>query len=204
MKLAEFFNITRKGVMGPTLDYKEVQGSEAILKAMEGAPISHVAYALATAWHETAHTMMPIKEYGGDSYFFRMYDPYGHRPGVAKKLGNINKGDGAKYCGRGYVQLTGRANYRKAGKALGVNLLGDPDLAMDPVNAAIIMRRGMDEGWFTGKSFLSYLPQCGPAAFISFQKARRIINGTDKARLIAGYAQQFQVALQSAGYQSET
>ena len=47
--------------MGPTLDDGEVSGANAILEAMAGAPLSWTAYALATAWLETNHTLHPIK-----------------------------------------------------------------------------------------------------------------------------------------------
>ncbi len=197
---AAFFDSCRKGVMGPTLDADEVSGAEAILAAMAGAPLAWCAYALATAWHETAHTMQPIKEYGGRSYFFRMYDPQGQRPALAKANGKTQPGDGARYFGRGYVQLTWRANYRRAGQRLGIDLEGKPDLALKPDIAALILRRGMEEAWFTGKGFADYLPAKTSASRGEFIKARRIINGTDKAELIAGYATQFQNALHSAGW----
>lgn len=195
-----FFDLCRKGVMGPTLDQNEVSGSETILDAMAGAPISHCAYALATSLHETAHTMQPIKEHGGPRYFHRMYDKDGARPHVARELGNDFPGDGALYAGRGYVQLTGRRNYRKAGEKTGYPLEGNPDLAMRPDIAATIMRKGMEEGWFTGKAFDHFLPDQGPASHKQFFEARRIINGRDKAILIADYAVEFQTALRGAGW----
>lgn len=197
---AKFFDACRAGVMGPTLDPDEVSGSERILDAMRGAPLADTAYALATAWHETAHTMQPVREHGGPRYFFRMYDPGGDRPSLARKMGNIYPGDGALFCGRGYVQLTWRSNYRKAGQLLGYPLEGNPDLAMRPDIAAAIMRQGMDAGWFTGKTFRDYLPASGAASRTQFRQARRIINGMDKADLIAGYAEQFQQALLAGGW----
>jgi putative chitinase len=195
-----FFDVCRTGVMGPTLDDNEVKGAEAILTAMRGAPLPYTAYALATAWHETAHTMQPIREYGGPAYFRRMYDIEGNRPALARKMGNTKPGDGIKYCGRGYVQLTWRNNYRLAGGKLGVPLENQPDLALRPDIAARIMREGMTEGWFTGKSFRSYLPSRGTASKPQFVAARQIINGMDKAALIAGYALQFQTALVKGGW----
>ena len=190
-----FFAKLRSGIMGPTLDDDEVTGTSAILEACAGLPVSWTAYALATAYHETAHTMQPIKEYGGPKYFHKMYDPQGARPDFAKRNGNIYPGDGVKFCGRGYVQLTWRSNYKRAGDKLNVDLIGGPDLAMSKDIAALILRHGMKDGWFSGKSFASYLPASGPATAAQFQAARRIINGTDKAALIAQYASKFQDAL---------
>lgn len=190
-----FFDACRQGVMGPSLDQGEVSGAGSILDAMLGAPLAYTAYALATAWHETAHTMQPVKEYGGPRYFHRMYDPEGARPKLAKANGNIQPGDGVKYCGRGYVQLTWRSNYRRAGGKLGIDLEGHPDLALRPEVAAGILRRGMEEGWFTGKAFEHFLPHSGVGSRDKFIQSRRIINGLDCAALIATYALQFQDAL---------
>ena len=195
LRPSKFFDVCRAGIMGPTLDNSEVSGANAILEAMQGLPKAWCAYALATAWHETAHTLQPIKEFGGNNYFFRRYDIQGQNPRLARQLGNTQPGDGVKYAGRGYVQLTGRANYQRATTKLGTDLIGNPDFAMLPSVAADILRHGMREGWFTGKSFQSYLPASGLATAAQFQAARRIINGTDKQALIANYAIEFQKAL---------
>jgi putative chitinase len=194
MDKANFFRELRAGLLGPTLEQSEVDGCEAILKACEGLPISWTAYALATAYHETAHTMLPIKELGGPKYLHRMYDINGARPALARKYGNTTPGDGIRFAGRGYVQLTWRTNYKRASEELKVDLIANPDLAMKPDIAARILRFGMIEGWFTGKGFSDYLPK-GVADRAQFKAARRIINGTDKDSLIAGYAVQFQAAM---------
>ena len=196
-----FFDKLRNGIMGPTLDDDEVSGTSAILEAMAGLPIAWVAYALSTAYHETAHTMQPIKEYGGDKYFMRRYDITGQNPRLARTLGNTEPGDGAKYAGRGFVQITGRSNFIKAGLKLGVDLVNQPDLTMSKDIAALILRNGMREGWFTGRGFSHYLPATGPANAAQFQAARRIINGVDKAALIAGYSMAFQEALQAGDWE---
>jgi putative chitinase len=191
-----FFARARAGkLLGPTLTQSEVDGCTAILDAMTGAPIAYAAYALATAYLETSHTMQPIEEFGGPAYFFRMYDKGGNRPAVAAQLGNTMPGDGVRYHGRGYVQLTGRGNYAKATAKLGVDLVNHPELALGDDIAAKVMRVGMTEGWFTGKSFASYLPASGPASFAQFKDARRIINGQDRAADIANYALEFQAYL---------
>ena len=195
-----FFDAMRTGLLGPKLDEGEVTGCQAILEACAGFPVAWTAYALATAYHETAHTMLPIKEIGGPKYLHRMYDISGARSAMAKRHGNIHVGDGVKYAGRGYVQLTWRDNYKRAGIKLGVDLLGDPDLAMNKDIAARILREGMRDGWFTSQKLSDYLTSTGPAGRAQFRAARRIINGSDKADLIAGYAIDFQDALTAAGW----
>lgn len=194
-------------LLGPVITASEYQGCEAIIIAFAsaGAPISYVAYGMATAYLETAHTMQPIKEIGSEAYFTRMYDIRGARPAKARELGNLNPGDGARFAGRGYVQLTGRSNYAKATaklRALGfdVDLVATPDLAMRPDVAAAIMVHGMIEGWFTGRQLDDDLLEDGPSTHQHFTDSRDIINGRDKAAQIAGYAVDFQTGLLSAGY----
>lgn len=188
-----FFDHCRATLLGPDLSSDEVAGCNAILTAMEGAPVAWTAYALATAFHETGHTLQPVLERGGYKYLSK-YDT----GRLAAMLGNTPEedGDGQRYAGRGYVQLTGHANYLKAGEKLGVDLLAHPDKAMEPTIAAAVMRQGMEGGWFTGKAFRHYLPDVQSGAHLSeFTAARRIINGVDRANLIAGYAINFQLAL---------
>jgi putative chitinase len=200
---ASFFDDLRTGLLRPTLSVEEVEGCNALLRAFGAAewPLAWAAYGLATAYHETAHTMQPIREFGGPNYFFRMYDPQGARPLVAKRLGNTQPGDGARYFGRGYVQLTGRANYRNAGVELNLPLDDQPDLALQPDIAARVMVLGMSKGWFTSQSCATQLPEGGTAGDKAcFCSARRIINGQDCAPLIASYALQFQTALQDGGW----
>lgn len=202
-KPAAFFDYLRANdMLGPVLTKDEVEGLNVIMSAagLAGWPIAWTAYALATAYHETAHTMQPVKEFGGEDYFRRRYDISGRNPDLAMRLGNIQIGDGAKYAGRGYVQLTGRANYQRAQMELGQNLVDQPDLAMNDAVAASVMVKGMSEGWFTGRSLQTYLPSKSPGQRGQFIEARRIINGTDRAQDIAGYALDFQEALKAGGW----
>lgn len=194
-------------MLGPTISGSEFEGCDKIIRAcaVNGWGVSWIAYALATTYHETAHTMEPVKEYGGTAYFTRMYDIRGNRPAKARELGNTSPGDGAKFAGRGYVQLTGKTNYQKATRKLrdmgfDVDLVADPDRAMDPEIAAAILVAGMREGWFTGRDIDDDLPADGPGRVAQFVASRDIINGRDKQDLIAGYAMDFQTALQEGGY----
>ena len=179
----------------------QVTGLESLLASMDAAgwPLAYAAYGLATAAHETARTMQPIREKGGEAYLKRMYDIEGARPAKARELGNDRPGDGVRYAGRGYVQLTGKANYRKAGIRLCLDLVGEPDLALKPEIAARILVWGMAEGWFSGRRLSAFLPASGRATFEMFRRARRIVNGTDRDAEIAVLALQFQAALAAGG-----
>lgn len=132
-----------------------------------------LAYMLATTWHETGRKMQPITEYGGALYL------------RTKKY--------YPYIGRGYVQLTWRDNYAKYGIA------DDMNKALDPEFAAHIMIDGMTKGIFTGKKLGDYFS----AKTDDPLNARRIINGTDKAQMIAGYHYKFLDALKAPQVKQE-
>lgn len=68
---------------------------------------------------------------------FKKYD-IRYNPRKAKILGNVKPGDGARYYGRGFIQLTGRDNYKRAGDALNLPLEQKPELAARPDVAARI------------------------------------------------------------------
>lgn len=166
----------------------QVDGLNAILDASNKANLSkaHIAYMLATVWHETAKTMQPIEEYGKGR---------GRRYGQHMDIdGSRYKGLPHIYYGRGYVQLTWLTNYKSMGKLLGVDLVNRPELALDHKIAADIMVLGMTKGIFTGKKLSDYISHGSRAEFVN---ARRIINGTDKAGLIADYAVKFMTVLNS-------
>ncbi len=94
-----------------------------------------VAYALGTIAAETAD-FVPKKEFKSKYNTLKQYgDLYENR----RDLGNTKPGDGARYIGRGFVQLTGRSNYQRYGLLLGVPLIEQPDLANDPGPAAMIL-----------------------------------------------------------------
>jgi len=151
-----------------------------------------LAYCLATFKWETAHTMKPIDEHGTDAYFNSRYGP---QTKVGKTLGNTQPGDGALFHGRGYVQVTGRRNYTKAKTLTGVDLLTDPDCAKTPELAYEIAIQGMKDGWFTGKKLGNFIKDGAPP---DYENARTIINGHDKAQLIADIARRFDEVLIAA------
>jgi putative chitinase len=140
------------------------------------------AYLMATVRHETAATFLPIMERGGQDYFVRRY---WDNKKVAKALGNLSQQDAIMYAGRGYVQITGRDNYTRIGKRLGVDLVASPEAAQGPTVALAILVQGSLHGWFTGLGLLRIdTQQNQPLAVRSY---RKVINGMDKEELIYGY-----------------
>ena len=181
-----FFDTIRSLLFKGGLNQKQVDGLNVLLNELNGLPINQVAYALATAYHETAYTMQPIEEYGKG----RGRD-YGKRLTMARKPYPAHL---PIYYGRGYVQLTWFDNYQKAGQKLNLDLIANPSLALQPEIAGKIMRLGMIEGWFTGKKLGDYIG----LYWADYVNARRIINGIDKAQKIANEAAAFELALRKA------
>ncbi|RBP03789.1 chitinase class I [Roseiarcus fermentans] len=182
---AEFFRCARNRLFAGSMTQGQVEGTNALLDAWDRHDIRWLAYALATAFHETAQTMEPIAEYGRGRG-----QPYGAAVGPF----------GQRYYGRGYVQLTWRHNYARADAELpGFDLVKTPDNALKPEIAAVVMLRGMTEGWFTGLKLDDYFPLKAPQR-ADWVNARRIINGLDCAARIALYGQQFREALEAGGY----
>jgi hypothetical protein len=192
-----FFAHVRGALFDGSLKPAQVDGLDSILDYWEARPGGKddrwLAYLLATAHHETDRTLRPIREYGGAAYFTRRYDPppAGGNPNVARDLGNVRTGDGARYCGRGFVQLTGRRNYTDWARRLGVDLVGDPDLALRLDVATRILVEGSLLGTFTGRKLADHLHD----RVSDWRGARRVINGLDKANLIAGYAMRYYAAI---------
>lgn len=157
------------------------------------------AYMLATAWHEVNGTLLPIEEYGkGRKLDYGRWHKNSKGQEYCFKNGNRNtvylrSEYDHLYYGRGLVQLTWFDNYDRASDELGVDFLNHPELVMEPDNAIKIMIAGMKGGWFTHRSLSTYINQSKK----DYVNARRIINGTDKALKIAGYATIFEKALRS-------
>jgi predicted chitinase len=86
---------------------------------------------LATIKVETG-IFKPIYEQGSYNYFVSNY-------GSRSDLGNETDEDGYTYRGRGFIQITGKANYAHYSQALRVNLLNNPDLALDPIVSSEIL-----------------------------------------------------------------
>ena len=115
--------------------------------------------AAATVAIETARTFLPINEMGGDAYFTKHYEG-------RHDLGNTMPGDGMKYHGRGFIQITGRANYRTYSQVAGCDLEDKPGLALEPGVSAKILA--------------SYFAKCHVADAANAQNWRRVrllVNG---------------------------
>ncbi|WP_216362193.1 peptidoglycan-binding domain-containing protein [Vibrio parahaemolyticus] len=157
------------------------------LAELAGKPISYqyLAYAIVTAYHETAFTMKSIEEYG---------------KGEGHSYGEPHEVTGQTYYGRSYSQLTWYENYLKAQgqvynrdfKVGEVDFIYHPELVLEPYYGAQVTIFGMLNGWFTGKKLSDYWLADGSYDYVN---ARRIINGTDKAQTIAGYAREVESAI---------
>lgn len=144
------------------------------------------AYVLATIKHETADQYTPVVE----GYWLRanrikkLWDYYKeHNPNALKSIFPEGR-DGVNYLGRGFVQITHDYNYRTFSNLLKIDLLHNPDLALDPEIAWKIVEFGMVRGLFTGKKLSDYFNEK-----TDFYHARQIINGMDRALEISEIAQ---------------
>ena len=209
MNRAKFFAAVRLPLFGGRLSQNQVNGIEAILDSWEASPFDSrwLSYILATTFHESDNTMCAISENlnysaaGLRSTFGKYFtaaqaNAYARQPerianrAYANRMGNGDEasGDGWRYRGRGLVQVTGHDNYKKYGIA------DEPDLALDPAKAVEILLDGMINGRFTGRR----LADCFGATVTDWIGARKIINGTDRAADIAGYAKSFAAAIEAA------
>ncbi|UKA23366.1 peptidoglycan-binding protein [Photobacterium damselae subsp. damselae] len=153
-------------------------------------PVSYLSYILATVYHETDKHMQSLREYG---------------KGKGKKYGRPDSETGHIYYGRGDVQVTWKSNYAKLSEmifnkegGLGVDLVNNPDLLLDPFYSTQATIFGMVTGLYTGKRLRDYLWGENP----DYINARRIINGTDDAAMIAGYAHEFNTAIRLGMHRS--
>jgi predicted chitinase len=152
---------------------------EAVLDGFEGRdiPLRHRAYILATAHHESDQWKTMEEYASGAAYEGR------------KDLGNTHRGDGRRFKGRGLVQITGRRNYTDWAGRLGRDLVGKPELAATLAVAVPVLIDGCLLGTFTGAKL---------ADFKTYRAMRAVVNGLDRADLIAGYAERYEAALIAA------
>jgi len=188
MDRKKFFDSVRASLFGGHLTFNQVLGLNAILNEWEDRKLVDkrwLAYILATVYHEVGGRMLPVREGFASS-------DAGARRVVAERKYGVPVG-GRVYYGRGLVQLTWYDNYKKMGYLLGIDLVRNPDLALDLRYSVKILFEGMLKGLFTGKRLSDYM-----GVNVDWVSARQIINRMDKAETIASYAKRFYVALQQA------
>jgi len=155
-------------------DFTTIEGTIEAIKAgciaQDIGLNTQIAYVLATTKWETAQTFKPVREAFWLSEQWRK-DNLHYYP----------------YYGRGFVQLTWRTNYEKYSIILSVDLVNNPDLAMENEIALFILVHGFKTGTFTGRKITDYIND----SETDFINARRCINGTDRAHEIAALANDF-------------
>lgn len=150
---------------------KQQEGVDTLVNAFTGYDKRYLAYVLATAYWETGQTMQPIEEYGkGKRHQYGIPDVNGHT-----------------YYGRGFVQLTWKANYQAATDAAvpfghDWDFVNHPELCLQLEPAAWVCKWGMLNGAFTGKKLSDYFGVNSDPV-----NARKIINGLDQANKISGF-----------------
>ncbi|WP_429925039.1 glycoside hydrolase family 19 protein [Agrobacterium vitis] len=201
MDRAKFFAAVRTSLFGGALTQNQVNGITAILDTWQASTMTDLrwlTYMLATAFHETAQTMRPVRETRAatDKQAIAILDrswAKGTMPWVKSAYWRIGA-DGKSWLGRGYVQLTHKSNYNTLGNAIGVDLVANPVLAMREDIALKVMFIGMSEGLFTGVKLADFFH----GTKTDWVNARRIINSTESASVVAGYCKAFHAALVGA------
>lgn len=177
----KFYAALRTEGLFNKMSQQQVDSVDAILDESESQGISdnrQIAYLLATAYHEAFNPkhpetrLTPITEFGGEAYLkSKKYYPY---------------------YGRGFSQLTWVDNYNKESKRLNLDLVNHPELMLEIPTAANSHVYCMAHGVYTTHKLSDYINDSG----CDFIAARKIVNGTDQAELIAGYANKFLNCLQ--------
>lgn len=203
MDATTFFAYARRAPFGGRLTQGQIDGMNALFRCWDSHKIPapdkrHLAYILASVFHETGGRMVPVRETfaSTDAGAIAALD----KAYKAGRLGQVGKpywrkgANGKAYFGRGDIQLTHEENYKVLGERIDVDLVGNPSLALDLDISAEIAIVGMLEGLFTGKKLTDYF---------NFKKddpigARAVVNGRDKAKLIAGYYKSLLDALEAA------
>lgn len=185
-----FYARVRVHPFGGSLKQSQVDGVNAILDGFEkrypDGDRRWLAYMLATAFWETNQTVQPVRE----AYHLNPPGPHqndatGRAEAYRKTLRYY------PFYGRGLVQLTWEDNYQKMSDVVGRDLVKNPDDAMIPEVAALIMFYGMEHGTFTGLSLRYFFN----GSYDDPVGARKIINGTDKDDEIAAIHRAFLGAL---------
>jgi hypothetical protein len=142
----------------------------ALCKAMEIGLKPQIAYVLATTQWETAHTFKPVKEAFWLSETWRKNNLHYY-----------------PYYGRGYVQLTWKNNYEQYSNILDQDMVGNPDLALQPNVSLFVLVHGFKTGTFTGRMITEFINAGG----VDYKNARKCINGLDAWKDIQKLAEHY-------------
>ena len=205
-----FFDTIRP-LFGGKLTQEQVAGMQALLDAGRGLPVPHMAHVMAEVKRETGGGMYPIKEtvfphhknkHPSDREVIRRLDAAwtkGQLPWVKSPYWR------GGWFGRGQIQITHEANYRKAAEVTGVDLVAHPERALELAVSARIAVNGCASGMFTGKRLRDY-----DGAVYDHYNARDIVNGDKGKRdkgakvtvgeMIAADGRAFEAALSAAGW----
>jgi hypothetical protein len=190
MNDAVFFEQVRTTLFGGSLSQPQVDGLNALLTAWGSGDKQQLAYVLAGAFHETGRQMVPVRE------GFASTDAEARRIVAGRSYGHPAGPYAQVYYGRGRIQNTWLPNYQKLTTRFGIDFVQFPDKLLDPATDATVTVVGHVEGIWTGRKLSDFIAN-GKADYVG---ARAIVNGSDRAVLIAGYAAQFEIALTKARY----
>jgi predicted chitinase len=194
-----FFDTVRDALFKGALSGPQVEGMTAILdfweERMADADRRWLAYILATAFHETAYTMQPVRETlaTSDARAFEILETAfanGKLSWVKTPYWRPDE-EGKCWLGRGLVQLTHKRNYEAMSLLTGIDLVAEPDRAMEMDAAVSILIEGMVQGSFATHKLADHLNEKTE----DWVNARRIVNGTDRAEKLAGYGKTFLAAI---------
>lgn len=197
MNRTVLFNHLRRAPFGGRLTREQVKGTESILDAFNRrypeADMRWIAYTLASVFHETGARMAPVRETfaSSDGQAIRRLD----RAFAQGKLGQVSTPYWREgWFGRGQIQITWEDNYIVLDEATGHPIHAKPDLMLDYEVSADVAVVGMVEGLFTGHKLSDFFNDEADDPV----NARRIVNGTDRAELIAKYYEHFLDAVRAA------
>ena len=194
-----FFDTVQTTLFKGSLTPAQIEGMNAIIDYWDAnlatADRRWLAYILATAFHETAYTMQPVRETlaTSDSRAVEILETAfasGRLSWVKTPYWRPDE-DGKSWLGRGLVQLTHRRNYEAVSEVTGIDLVAQPDRAMEMAPAVAILIEGMLRGSFTSHRLSDHLNEEKE----DWVNARRIVNGTDRAEKLAEYGRAFLAAI---------
>lgn len=203
-----FFDTVQHTLFKDSLTPAQIEGMNAIFDYWDAnlatADRRWLAYILATAFHETAYTMQPVRETlaTSDSRAVEILETAfasGRLSWVKTPYWRPDE-DGKSWLGRGLVQLTHRRNYEAMSDVTGIDLVAQPDRAMEMVPAVTILIEGMLRGSFTSHRLCDHLNKERE----DWVNARRIVNGTDRAEKLAEYGRAFLAAIRLEQLRSST